>query len=115
MSPVGDQYAGSMATTTPGRRRVITVYPITGRQLFFKVPHRFCEECNLTIRAVRTLAERRGDIEVRVRPWFNHLFDALRRGGWHAPVVTIDGEVFSQGIVPDIKALDAALGPRGQA
>lgn len=90
--------------------RSVTVYPITGRQLFFRVPHSWCEECNLTISLVRRVAGEFGDaIEVSVRPWFNHLFDALRRGGWHAPVVTIEGRVFSQGVVPEENALRAAL------
>lgn len=88
----------------------ITVYPITGRQLFFRVPHAWCEECNLTIRLVRSVvADLDGDVEVLVKPWFNHLFDALRRGGWHAPVVTIDGRVFSQGVVPDEEELRSAI------
>ncbi|HJM74638.1 MAG TPA: DUF3179 domain-containing protein [Dehalococcoidia bacterium] len=62
------------------------------------MPHSWCEECDLTIRTARRAAEQVGDVEVKVKPWFNHLFDALRRGGWHAPVLTIDGKIFSQGI-----------------
>lgn len=89
----------------------ITVYPITGRQLFFRVPHQWCEECNLTIRLVRRVAAAlpTDSVRVVVRPWFNHLFDVLRRGGWHAPVVTIDGKIFSQGVVPDASELRDAL------
>lgn len=90
-------------------KQQVTVYPITGRQLFFRVPHSWCEECDLTIRLVKSVADEIGEIEVRVKPWLNHLFDALRRGGWHAPVVTIDGKVFSQGIVPDEAQLREAL------
>ena len=89
----------------------ITVYPITGRQLFFRVPQSWCEECDLTIRLVRSVVDDLdGDFDVRVKPWFNHLFDALRRGGWHAPVVTIDGRIFSQGVVPDEGKLREAIG-----
>lgn len=91
-------------------RKVVTVYPITGRQLFFHVPHSWCQECNLTVRAVQDAIEGRDDIELRMKPWWNHLFDALRRGGWHAPVVTIDGKLFSQGVVPDADRLRDALG-----
>ena len=92
-------------------KRQVTVYPIAGRQLFFKVPRSWCEECDLTICLVRSVADEIGEIEVRVKTWFNHLFDALRRGGWHAPVVTIDGKIFSQGIVPDEAQLREALLP----
>lgn len=93
------------------RKRKVTVYPITGRQLgFVSVPSRFCEECDLTIDLVRRVAAELDDrVEVEVRPWLRHVFDALRRGGWHAPVVTVDGKVFSQGVVPDYDALRARL------
>jgi hypothetical protein len=94
----------------------VTIYPITGRQLgLLRIPHRWCEECSLTIRLVRRVVDELGrkDVRVEIRPWLRHMFDALRRGGWHAPVVTIDGEIFSQGIVPNAEALkerlDAAL------
>jgi hypothetical protein len=90
----------------------VTVYPITGRQLGpLSIPHRFCEECNLTISRVRQVVAELGrdDIDVQIKPWLRHAVDALRRGGWHAPVVTIDGRVFSQGIVPDGEGLRAAL------
>ena len=90
-------------------RRVVTVYPITGNQLFFRVPHSWCEECNLSIRAVQNAAADLDHVEMRIRPWFNNLIQALRRGGWHAPVVTIDDEIFSEGIVPDEAELRAAL------
>ena len=89
-----------------------TIYPITGRQLgFLRVPHRWCEECNLTIQLVRRIVGQLGreDVRVEVKPWLSNLFDALRRGGWHAPVVTIDGKIFSQGVVPDAEALREQL------
>lgn len=88
---------------------VVTVYPMTGRQLFFNVPHSFCEECDLTVRLVKRVAADIPDVEVRIKPWFNNLLGALRRGGWHPPVVTINGKVSSQGVVPDEDALRRAL------
>ncbi len=90
-------------------RHEITVYPFAGRQLFFRIPDSWCEECDVTLRLVNDVATEIGDIDVRIKPWFNHLFDALKRGGWHAPVVTIDGKVFSQGVVPDEAKLRLAL------
>ena len=95
-----------------GARRLVTVYPITGRQLFFTIPHSWCEECDLTSRLVSRVLEDFNDVELRIKPWWNHLFDALRRGGWHAPVVTVDGRLFSQGVVPDADELRAALSDR---
>ena len=92
-----------------GETTVVTVYPMTGRQLFFNVPHAVCEECDLTVRLVQRVAADLPHVEVRIKPWFNHLFDALRRGGWHPPVVTIDGKIATQGVVPDEDRLRRAL------
>ena len=88
---------------------VVTVYPMTGRQLFFNVPHAVCEECDLTVRLVQRVASDLPHVEVRIKPWFNHIFDALRRGGWHPPVVTINGKVSTQGVVPDEDGLRRTL------
>jgi hypothetical protein len=94
---------------------VVTVYPMTGRQLFFNVPHRICEECDLTVRLVQRVAADVPRVEVRIRPWFNNIFDALRRGGWHPPVVTVNGRVTTQGVVPDEGELRSALARAGHA
>ena len=91
---------------------VVTVYPMTGRQLFITVPHAICEECDLTVRLVERVASDLPHVEVRIKPWFNHIFDALRRGGWHPPVVTIDGKVSTQGVVPDEESLRRTLAAR---
>jgi hypothetical protein len=90
----------------------ITVYPITGRQVGpFGIRHRFCGECDLTITAVRRLVAdlRDDDLQIEIKPWLRHALEALRRCGWHPPVVVIDGRVFSQGVVPDIDELKTAL------
>ena len=97
------------ASAAAATSTVVTVYPMTGRQLFFTVPHAVCEECDLTVRLVQRVAAGLPDVEVRIKPWFNHLFDALRRGGWHPPVVTINGKITTQGVVPDEGDLRAAL------
>jgi hypothetical protein len=95
------------------RTVVVTVYPIAGRQLFFRIPDSFCRECELTHRLVGQVTEELRDtdprIKVEVKPWVNNLLQALRRGGWHPPVVTINGRLFSQGVVPDRDALKTAL------
>ena len=97
------------ATEARDAPTVVTVYPMTGRQLFFRVPHAICEECDLTVRLVQRVAADLPHVEVRIKPWFNNLFDALRRGGWHPPVVTVNGRITTQGIVPDEERLRRAL------
>lgn len=80
----------------------ITVYRITGDQLFFRVPESVCEECDLTVatakRAIADLPP--GTARLEVKPWLSHVLEALFRGGWHPPVVTVDGKLVSQGVVP---------------
>ncbi len=105
-------------TDSPGSApvaTVVTVYPMTGRQLFFTIPHALCRECDLTVRLVQRVASELPGVEVRIRPWFTYLFDALRRGGWHPPVVTIDGAILTQGVVPDEEALRRALSRAARA
>ena len=90
----------------------IAIYPIAGKQLWSHVPDSFCRECDLTIRTVEKVV---GDLQdpsqvrVRVRPWLRHLPEAIWRGGWHPPVVSVNGKLFSQGVVPDAEALRQEL------
>jgi hypothetical protein len=101
------------AAGPPPAGHTVTVYPFTGRQLFFTIPDSWCRECDLTVAAVERATAGRDDVRVEVKPWWNHLITVLRRGGWHAPVVMVDGRVFSQGVVPDVEALRGALGAAG--
>jgi len=84
---------------------------MTGRQLFFNVPETICKECDLSIAQVKNVANRidGNKINIEVKPWFNHMFQVLLKGGWHPPVVTVNGKIFSQGIVPDFKELENKL------
>lgn len=90
---------------------IVTVYRVTGRQLFFTVPGRMCEECDLTVATARRIAQRLGSQAVRleVKPWLNYAVETLLRGGWHPPIVTVNGRVFSQGIVPDTESFERVV------
>jgi hypothetical protein len=104
--------ASHRRATHQGKPITVTIYPIAGRQLFFRVPEAFCQECDLTIRTVQRVVEEIGsppEIRVCIKPWLNYLPQALLRGGWHPPVVTINGKRFSQGVVPDATALREAI------
>jgi len=40
-------------------------------------------------------------VSVKIRPWFPWAWlPLLRHGAWHAPILIINGELVSQGIVP---------------
>lgn len=85
----------------------LKLYKITGNQLFFNVPSSICEECDLTINVVKKMLNEINDprIKFEVKPWMNSLLSALKKGGWHPPVLMINGEIFSQGIVPEERKL----------
>ena len=63
-----------------------------------KIP---CGECALTEDIVRNCLETDlAGIDARVEEhdWLSEWWRPLRRGGWHAPIVQVNGKVISQGI-----------------
>ena len=89
----------------------IVVYRITGRQGFIDIPHRYCEECDLTVRVASSLVAELDDPGVRliVRPWLLWFWRPIWRGGWHAPILTVNGRVVTQGVVPARETLLSAI------
>src|SRR5260370_35955365 len=92
-----------------GEELVITVFRVTGRQLFFRVASSVCEECDLAVTAADGAADELNEegIAVRVdaRPWLNNIFPALWRGAFHPPAGGVDGKLGSQGFVRTIAGL----------
>ena len=89
----------------------IVVYRITGRQGIIDIPHRYCEECDLTIAVARQALQQLDNRAVRltVKPWMLSFWRPIWRGGWHAPILTINGKVHSQGVVPELDDLVRAI------
>ncbi|HUG17275.1 MAG TPA: hypothetical protein VMM78_19875 [Thermomicrobiales bacterium] len=89
----------------------VVVYRITGRQGFITIPHRYCEECDLTVRVARDVVSGLDDpgVSLTVRPWMLWFWKPLARGGWHAPILTVNGRVVSQGIVPSQDVVRQAI------
>lgn len=89
----------------------IVIYRITGQQGPIDIPHRYCEECDLTVHLTKRVLDDLGKPEVRldVKPWMLWFWKPIWRGGWHAPIVTINGKMFTQGIVPERSDLQAAI------
>ena len=59
-----------------------------------------CGECTLTKDIILdTLNNELADIDVKfdVRDWLSEWWKPLLRGGWHAPIVMVNGKVVSQG------------------
>ncbi len=77
----------------------ITVYRWAGAWGPFRVRIP-CGECSLTRDVIEdTLRVELSGIPVRlrIRDWLNCWWQPLRVGGWHAPIVLVDGRVVSQG------------------
>ena len=85
----------------------ILMYRWAGKKFFLEIKSP-CEECDLNTAILKDMqqSEFRGkNVEVKLEPWLTCLWQALRHGGWHAPVVVVNGKLFSQGIVIDRKKL----------
>lgn len=81
----------------------IQIYKVTGKQLFFKVPSKICEECDLLVNMTEKVVDEINDnrIKIEVKPWLNNLLSAILKQALHPPILLINGEVFSQGTIPD--------------
>src|SRR5690349_6957457 len=92
----------------------ITIYRISGKQFFFSVPNAVCEECELTVRQVKNVLRELGlegdpRIKLTVKPWVEYMDEALAKGAWHPPVLMINRQIFSQGVVPERTKLKVYL------
>ena len=59
-----------------------------------------CGECSLTVDVIKdTFAHELAGIPVELdsRDWLTEWWVPLRRGGWHAPIVLVEGRLVSQG------------------
>src|SRR3970040_418770 len=88
----------------------ITIYRWAGQKWGFRIDSE-CVECALAVAQVRGLMTAHPDWpgELEVKPWLDHLWESLRHGGWHAPVVLVDGRLVRQGTVPTRVELEAAV------
>ena len=77
----------------------VVVYRWAGQWGPFKVRIP-CGECTLTGDIIEdTIANELAGIPVHVRTldWLSNWWKPLLKGGWHAPIVMVDGEIISQG------------------
>ena len=90
----------------------LTLYRYAGKFLFFRIKNR-CQECDITyVILQRLLAEQLHGkpVSLEIVPWLDNFWKVIWRGGWHAPILTVNGKVFSQGKVPDIPKLLSTIG-----
>jgi len=92
-------------------KRTLELYRWAGKKWIFEIKSQ-CNECDLTTAMFKDLKSRElanKKVKIIVKPWLDNLFYCLKKGGWHAPVVIVNGRVFSQGVVPDRKLLTKEL------
>lgn len=77
----------------------ITVFRWAGAWGPFKVTIP-CGECSLTKDVIADTVENELDgidVKVEMKDWLSEWWKPLLKGGWHAPIVLVDGKLVSQG------------------
>lgn len=77
----------------------ITVYRWAGAWGPFKV-NIPCGECSLTKDVILDTMENELDgipIELDMRDWLTEWYKPLLKGGWHAPIIMVEGRIIAQG------------------
>jgi len=77
----------------------ITVYKWAGSWGPFKIKIP-CGECALTRDVIKDTIDNELagiPVDLDVREWLTEWWKPLKKGGWHAPIVMVDGAVISQG------------------
>lgn len=89
----------------------VTVFRWAGSWGPFKVKIS-CGECTLTKDVILDSFENELSgipVELEVREWLSEWWKPLVRGGWHAPIVMVEGKVISQGVAINRGVLTQAV------
>jgi len=89
--------------TGAGDGITVELYVVTGRHGLLSIPDSFCEECHLFHHAASEAAGMvEAPVDIVVRSYWTRFLWPLIHGGYHPPVMLIDGQVLAQGHdVPD--------------
>ena len=71
-----------------------------------------CGECNITHGIIEDVLEKEfqgEDISFKTLPWLDNWYKVILKGGWHAPIVVVNGKVIEQGKVIDRGQLAHAI------
>lgn len=75
----------------------VDIYVITETERL-GIPENFCKECNLFVNVAKEASkEVQVPVDVEVYSWWANPLSALKHGGYHPPVMVIDGTRISQG------------------
>ena len=86
---------------------VIEIYVVTGKHSFLQIPESFCKECNMFYHAAKEAADQvNEEVDIRVKSYWTRFLRTLLKGGFHPPVIIVNGKLFSQGHdVPEVESL----------
>ncbi|MFC1814730.1 glutaredoxin domain-containing protein [Thermodesulfobacteriota bacterium] len=90
----------------------LTLFRYAGKFLFFRIQKR-CKECDISYVILQRLMNEQlqgKPVSLRIVPWLDNWWKIIWRAGWHAPILTVNGKVFSQGKVPDFPKLLSTIG-----
>jgi len=93
----GQNFPGAIMAGRPVT--IITLYRWAGAWGPFKVTIP-CGECSLTRDVIGDTLEQELagiPVELAIHDWLSQWWKPLLRGGWHAPIVLVDGKLISQG------------------
>lgn len=79
----------------------ITMYRWAGKKFGIKIRNE-CEECEINTGILEDMEKKEFSIwpiKIEIKPWLTNFWESLFHGGWHAPVILVNGRIFSQGIV----------------
>lgn len=86
------------------KKNNIIIYRFSGRQGFFSIPKKWCEECDLIINLVKRIIKSNNleqSTDLVVKPWFLWFWEPLfRHGTLHAPMLIVNNKLVSAGTVP---------------
>ena len=106
----GDEFRASL-TPLSSSDAEIEIYVVSGLQGFLRIPEGFCKECNMFYQAARQAADEvEEEIDISVRSYWTWFPKPLLKGGYHAPVIVVNGRLLSQGYdVPDKEEIKEIL------
>ena len=90
----------------------MALYRYAGKFLFFRIKKR-CKECDISYVILQRLMTEQllgKAVSLSIVPWLDNFYKIIWKGGWHAPILTVDGKIFSQGKVPEIPKLLTKIG-----
>lgn len=89
----------------------ITMYYWGGEKYGIKIGSE-CEECDINMGILEAIKDEEFQdkpVNVTIKPWLTNVWESLAKGGWHAPVVLVNGKIISQGVVVDREELAAKV------